>query len=268
MPLYVADYLKDTRRLTAAEHGAYLLLIMEYWTSGELPDDDKQLARIACMSASEWKKAKPNIEGFFGAGWTHKRIDAELQRSAEISNKRAASAKQKHSKSSANAHANAELMHTQSQSQSPEEDRIGEARGSAFTPGSKALAHSLWRGLGIESPLHVPPELAGADWRAIEWERAGWTEDLVEAECRRIGPGKPLIYYEKCFASAFAKRQAPLPIVEIRQAETLTVTTHGTHHDRSANSLTASLRRDLAALEQSEGVDPALPAGAVLRISN
>lgn len=43
---------------------------------------------------------------------------------------------------------------------------------------------------------------------------------------------------------------------------------NGTHHDRSANSLTASLRRDLAALEQSESPDPALPTGPVLRISN
>jgi len=103
MPLYVADYLRDTRRLTAAEHGAYLLLIMEYWTSGALPDDDKQLCRIACMSAGEWRRARPNIEGFFQAGWKHKRIDAELAKSAEISSKRSASAKQKHSKSTANA---------------------------------------------------------------------------------------------------------------------------------------------------------------------
>jgi hypothetical protein len=106
-----------------------------------------------------------------------------------------------------------------------EEDGIG-PRASAFTPGSKALVASLWKALGVESPLHVTPELAGADWRAIEWERAGWTGDLIEAECRRIGPGKPLVYYEKVFATAFAKRQAPLPNVEIRQAETLTVTSN------------------------------------------
>jgi len=101
MPLYVADYLRDTRRLTAAEHGAYLLLIMEYWTAGELPDDDRQLARIACMSASEWRKAKPNVEVFFAAGWQHKRINAELAKSAEISSKRSASAKLKGSKNPA-----------------------------------------------------------------------------------------------------------------------------------------------------------------------
>jgi uncharacterized protein YdaU (DUF1376 family) len=120
MPLYVADYLRDTRRLTAAEHGAYLLLIMEYWTVGKLPDDDKQLCRIACMSAGEWRKASPNIQGYFKEGWSgHKRIDAELAKSAEISSKRSASAKQKHSKSSANAQQMNTHAGATSQPQSP-----------------------------------------------------------------------------------------------------------------------------------------------------
>jgi hypothetical protein len=105
------------------------------------------------------------------------------------------------------------------------EDRIGEARASNFTEGSKALASSLWKALGHEIALSIPPELAGADWRAIEWERAGWTTDLIEAEAKRIGPGKPLVYYEKVFATSFAKRQAPLPVVEIKEAETVTVMT-------------------------------------------
>lgn len=130
MPLYIADYLRDTRKLTTAEHGAYLLLIMEYWTSGELPDDDRQLARIVGMSAGEWKRARPNVEGFFLDGWRHKRIDAELAKSAEISSKRSASAKLKHSNRSANAeqldtHAGAT---SQSQLQLPEKkDAAGAA---------------------------------------------------------------------------------------------------------------------------------------------
>jgi uncharacterized protein YdaU (DUF1376 family) len=121
MPLYVADYLRDTRRLTAAEHGAYLLLIMEYWTSGELPDDDRQLARIACMSASEWRRVRPNVQGFFHNGWKHKRIDAELARSAEISSKRSASAKLKHSNTSANAQQ--KDTHVRTSSQLPSQSR-------------------------------------------------------------------------------------------------------------------------------------------------
>src|SRR5882672_10982170 len=85
MPLYIADYLRDTRHLNAAEHGAYLLLIMQYWTAGTLPNDDQRLARITCTSEAEWKKIRPIIEPFFEPGWRHKRIDGELARSSEIS---------------------------------------------------------------------------------------------------------------------------------------------------------------------------------------
>jgi hypothetical protein len=100
----------------------------------------------------------------------------------------------------------------------------------AFTDGSKALTEALWNALGFNGPLDIPPEFAGVDWRAIEWERAGWTVDLIDAEARRIArvkPLKPLSYFEKVFATSFAKRQAPLPVVEIREAEKLTVTSYG-----------------------------------------
>jgi len=151
--------------------------------------------------------------------------------------------------------------------QKPEakEDRIGNAGASAFTEGSKALASALWKALGVESPLACPVNLAGADWRAIEWEQAGWTVDLIETEARRVGPDKPLTYYEKVFATAFAKRQAPLPVVAIREAEQLTVN-HGTSQ-RKPGSLIAAIDRQLAALEAEASTDFALPENPVLRIS-
>lgn len=112
------------------------------------------------------------------------------------------------------------------ESETEQIDRIGDAGASggasAFTEGSKALASALWKALGFESPLSIPTEYAGTDWRAIEWERAGWTADLVDAVARQHGR-KSLLYLEKCCATEFAKRQAPLPIVEIRSPETITV---------------------------------------------
>jgi hypothetical protein len=105
------------------------------------------------------------------------------------------------------------------------------ARG-AFTPRSKALADAFWKALGISDPLQIPPELAGVDYRAVKWEEAGWPADLVETEARRFAsdrPPKPLAYFEKVFATAFARRQAPLPVVEVPSAQQLTVT-----HGRSA----------------------------------
>lgn len=95
MPLFVADYLADTRHLSTAEHGAYLLLIMHAWVSdGRLPLDEKRLARIAGMDAEEWRESREVILEFFTRhedGYRHKRIDAELERAtANIEQRRAA----------------------------------------------------------------------------------------------------------------------------------------------------------------------------------
>lgn len=87
MPLYVADYLADTSHLSAAEHGAYMLLIMHYWQRGCLPSDDRVLSRIARMTAEEWHDSKPIIAEFFGEGWSHARIDGELSKAAALSEK-------------------------------------------------------------------------------------------------------------------------------------------------------------------------------------
>src|SRR3546814_8122762 len=80
MPLYVADYLADTGHLSTVEHGAYLLLIMHYWQSGGLPDDDKKLARITRLSPREWAGVRETVAEFFAADWRHGRIDMEMAR--------------------------------------------------------------------------------------------------------------------------------------------------------------------------------------------
>jgi len=93
MPLYVRDYLADTKHLTALEHGVYLLLIMHYWQHGSLPTDDRNLSIIASISARKWNSIRCKIAAFFDADWHHKRIDAELKKSSEIRHKRSASGK-------------------------------------------------------------------------------------------------------------------------------------------------------------------------------
>jgi uncharacterized protein YdaU (DUF1376 family) len=82
MPLYVADYLADAAHLSTEEHGAYMLLIMNYWQRGKpLPADPERLARIARMSNERWTDVERTLNEFFevvGGEWRHKRIDAEL----------------------------------------------------------------------------------------------------------------------------------------------------------------------------------------------
>ena len=81
--LYVADYLADTAHLNAAQHGAYLLLIMNYWQRGKpLDNRNERLANVARMSNEEWQQNRADIAEFFeidGDTWTHRRIEADLQ---------------------------------------------------------------------------------------------------------------------------------------------------------------------------------------------
>jgi uncharacterized protein YdaU (DUF1376 family) len=81
MPLFIGAYLADTQRLSTEQHGAYLLLIMDYWMNGAPSDDDEELAQITKLQLSSWKKMKAKIVKFFtlkDGKWHHKRIEQEL----------------------------------------------------------------------------------------------------------------------------------------------------------------------------------------------
>lgn len=96
MPLYVGDYLGDTQRLTTEQHGAYLLLILDYWRTGPAPDDDAVLAQIARLDARGWKRTRPILARMFdieGGEWRHKRIERELEAAKANAERRSKSAK-------------------------------------------------------------------------------------------------------------------------------------------------------------------------------
>ena len=84
MPIYWGDYLRDTGHLATLEHGAYMLLIGHYWTTGKpLPDDDKRLANITKLGPDDWLTIRPTIREFFEVNngkWIHKRIEHELKK--------------------------------------------------------------------------------------------------------------------------------------------------------------------------------------------
>jgi uncharacterized protein YdaU (DUF1376 family) len=100
LPLWVGDYLKDTRDLTQAEHGAYLLLLMSAWNlpDGALPDSNAQLARLVCCHHHTWAKQRPKIlERFFrqlpDGRWVNGRLLEERSKALEIRQRRSDAAK-------------------------------------------------------------------------------------------------------------------------------------------------------------------------------
>ena len=89
-PLYVGDYLRETRHFTAQEHGAYMLLLMAHWVRGEegLPNNNKRLAFMASCSHAQWRKIRPTIEPLFHISentWQHPRLMIEISKRASKS---------------------------------------------------------------------------------------------------------------------------------------------------------------------------------------
>lgn len=91
MQLYVADYLADTAHLNAAQHGAYLLLLMNYWQRGKaLVNSNERLANVARMSNEEWNKNRDVLAEFFEVTddeWIHGRVERDLDAVRGISNR-------------------------------------------------------------------------------------------------------------------------------------------------------------------------------------
>jgi len=81
--LYVSDYLADTQHLSTEEHGAYLLLIMNYWQT-EKPIPENRLQGITRVFNDRWDSVKQNLNEFFeqdeNGAWYHERIHQDLDR--------------------------------------------------------------------------------------------------------------------------------------------------------------------------------------------
>lgn len=79
-----ADYLADTQHLTTEEHGAYLLLLMNYWQTGKaLNNTSDRLAVVVRLSSERWQSVQTTIAEFFDVDvendlWTHGRMEHDL----------------------------------------------------------------------------------------------------------------------------------------------------------------------------------------------
>jgi uncharacterized protein YdaU (DUF1376 family) len=169
MPFYVADYLRDTMHLEAAEHGAYLLLIMACWIrGGRLPADEDFLARTAKVSRTIWRrKIGPLILPFFRqdeAGLYHQRVVSELEKARSLSATRTAAGAKGGRPKKPNGKQNETHAGASSPSPSPlppedlSQPPSESAQSSAFADDS-ALAYAMYGDPGAEEPERTPLEL-------------------------------------------------------------------------------------------------------------
>lgn len=95
MQLYIADYLADTMHLSTEEHGAYLLLMFNYWQTGRAIPKNR-LAKIARVSSERWGAVEESLSEFFidnGTEWIHERIEDDLAAVRETLAKRSSAGK-------------------------------------------------------------------------------------------------------------------------------------------------------------------------------
>ena len=96
MPVYVGDYLADTQRLTTEQHGAYLLLLLDYWRNGPPPENDEVLCSITRLKTAQFRKHKSALLSFFtieDGKLIQKRVERERERATGITEERSRAGK-------------------------------------------------------------------------------------------------------------------------------------------------------------------------------
>lgn len=223
MPLWIADYRQDTAHLNAAQHGAYLLLIMHYWATGALPVDDAQLARIACMTPAEWKRSRSTIAAFFDGGWKHGRVEEEIAQ-ADVKYQKRANAGRTGGRRSAErralnddlpqqtnsiASSNAPAGLNQSQPQPPSDTEKN-------TPSEENSARDLRVKIVRAFEDAGSPSLPDTA-RAELWLSQGYDPGIIVAVVRELLAKKPgissLNYFDSAIREAQSKRTAPATAV-------------------------------------------------------
>jgi uncharacterized protein YdaU (DUF1376 family) len=132
-PLFVPDYLGDTRDLTAEQHGCYLLLLMTAWQRPDnaLPNDMSWMRSVLPPVHGHTfnRLVPPILQRFFTLGaddkWRNKRLDTERQKT----DKRSANAKQNADKRWSGTRENKDLPDAKAMLlhlQQHKEERIGE----------------------------------------------------------------------------------------------------------------------------------------------
>lgn len=144
MPFYVMEYLSDTAHLTPAQSGAYINLIIYYWVNRGLPNDEASIVRITRLTPIAWQKSRSVLKAFFYDDWKHARIEKELAKAIEISNRNRTNVLRRYYGRNTVEHT---LTHTHTKKEGNggfKGSKKGETEGFKAKPGSKEF--QAWKG--------------------------------------------------------------------------------------------------------------------------
>jgi uncharacterized protein YdaU (DUF1376 family) len=221
MPFHVTDYLADAGHLTTLEHGAYFLLICNYWQRGEpLPADPKRLRGIVRLTPDEWEEVGPVVTSFFEERdglLHHKRIDAELQKARDRSSAARENAELSHIARRANrdrtlngSRANAKPAHSGRNSDGNSGRKADAIAGAEPMP-SESLANQDQDKEQVESVANATASSrVGARAAAASLSFDEMVEDLAEATGWRIAGSSIVEVWVNDKGWDFEKRILPL----------------------------------------------------------
>ena len=199
MPLYIADYLTDAAHLTTEEHGAYLLLIMTYWQRGKpLPADSNRLALIARMTSERWTDVERTLNEFFTLAdgkWHHKRIDEELSKyrekseKAKLAGKASAAKRFPHAGSGTSTDVERTLNHSESYSESEEESKGLLSFPTAAREGAEDLKCNLVLGKKTKNDDRIIKRAAGLGIP---------TDEMIAAVNQHKAKNRPAYFTKLC----------------------------------------------------------------------
>ena len=195
MPLYIADYLSATSRLTTEQHGAYLLLIMDYWKNGAPPDNDQVLAQITKLSPDAWSNARTMLQTFFEVMdglWVQHRIESEMvkaQHNKQVNVKRGkagAEARWKEKNAPSIDEASSEVCSADSTSPSPSPSPSPTSKPSPIKviQPPEGVSDSVWQDFKtLRKAKRSPITQKAIDGIIREANKAGWTVEQALSEC-------------------------------------------------------------------------------------
>ena len=193
MPLYIADYLSATSRLTTEQHGAYLLLIMDYWKNGAPPNNDQVLAQITKLSPDAWSNARSMLQPFFEVRddlWFQHRIETEMvkakhNKQANVKRGKAgAEARWRDKNAPSIDEAYSEVCSADSTSPSPSPSPTSKPSPTKVIPTPEGVSDSVWQDFKtLRKAKRAPITQRAIDGIIAEANKAGWTVEKALSEC-------------------------------------------------------------------------------------